>query len=102
MLTLLIAAVCAGRQGLDTPVTYTTRAARAEAVLPELGKLAGIDLQASKDTANEILVISVKNTPLADILPRIATVTSGEWKHDGNTIRLVPNRDLRRKEDALE
>jgi len=66
--TLLCACFVMGSPspGLDKPITYTTRAARSAVVLPELGRLAGLDLRVTPQTENEILVIQVKDQPIGD------------------------------------
>lgn len=80
-------------------VSYTNRAARASVVLPELAKLANFPLTMSPEMAGEVLLISVHDVPLAAVMSRIAAVTSGEWRQEGNTYRLVPDQELRRRED---
>jgi len=89
-------------QDLATPVTFTTRAAPAERVLVELGKAAGMKLETAPQTANEVLVLSVKGMPIGQVLDRIALVTSGEWKQEGDVYRLVANQGVRNREAVEE
>lgn len=90
--------------GPDTTVhvTYTTRAARADQVVRDLAGLSKLDLEVSPQTKNEVLVISVKDVPLSDLMARIAEVTSGEWKQEGNIYRLVGSATLRSREERTE
>ncbi len=89
-------------QDTSTHVTYFTRASRASQVLKELGKLAKVDLQASPQNQNDVLVISVKDLPLKDVMTRIALATSGDWKQEGSTYRLVASTIIRKQEDREE
>jgi hypothetical protein len=90
----------AGAQFPATPVSFTCRAGTADHVLAALGKATGVRLEATRGTAGEVLVVSVANTPLRDVMARIATVTSSEWQYDHATYRLVASDALRRKEEA--
>jgi len=83
-------------------VTYSTRAARVPIVLRQLGQIAKADLQTKPEMENEVLVISVRNQPLHEVLSRIATVTSGEWRKEGNTFLLTASVGTRRNEETQE
>jgi len=103
LLTALVSLASATMtQDTSVPVTYTTRAARASEVVKALGLLAKVNLQTSAQTEGEILVISVKDQPLSQVMSRIAVVTSGEWKQEGPVYRLVPNEAVRRVEERDE
>ena len=88
-------------QDTSVKVTYSTRAARASVVVRELGHLANLDLQTSPQTESEILIIAVKARPLTEVMDRIATVTSSQWKQEGSAFRLVPNSKMRNQEDRV-
>src|SRR5579872_2339647 len=68
----------------DARLTYTHSAARAAVLLPEIGNAAGIELQSSTEMGNEVLLISVKDAPISEVLNRIAAVTSGRWTNHGS------------------
>jgi len=92
----------ASAQDTSIRVTYTTRAARAAVVLEDLGRLANIKLLTTPETEREILIVSVKDQPFAEVMSRIATVTSCEWKQEGASYRLIPNRKQRTLEERAE
>ena len=86
-------------QDLNTHVTYSTRAARCSEVIKAIAEVSHTNLQTSPQMADEILAITVDGQLLGDVLSRIATVTSGDWKHEGDILRLVPNQQVRTQED---
>ncbi|MDR3690750.1 MAG: hypothetical protein P4L46_15340 [Fimbriimonas sp.] len=92
----------ASAQDVSVHVTYTTSAARVAKVLSEIKALSHVDLQATRSTENEVLVVSVKDVPLSELLERIAKVTSCEWKHDGSTFRLVVAKPVQRREETTD
>lgn len=102
LVSLLMAAGLAAGQNTSAPVTFSTRAARASQVVKALGALAKVDLQVSPQTENEVLVVSVKDVPLIDVMTRIATVASGEWKREGSVYRLVASQTVRNLEQRDE
>jgi len=69
-------------------------------VLKDLSKAAHVDLRTSPETENEILLISVRQVPLTDLMVKIARVTSGSWRHEGKSFRLVPYIRLRNQAAA--
>ncbi|MDR3690752.1 MAG: hypothetical protein P4L46_15350 [Fimbriimonas sp.] len=98
---ITVSSAIACGQDLGTKVTYSTRAARASVVVKELGELAKVKLATSPQTEGEILIVSVRDQSLSDIMSRIASVTSGEWKPEGGTYRLVAD-NKRRNLEAKE
>jgi hypothetical protein len=82
----------------DLKVSFQCRAEPASRALAELGLKAGMNLLTSKDTENEILIISAKDVSLASLMKRIATVTSGEWHPEGKDYRLIGSIAQRRSE----
>lgn len=87
---------------LETKVTYRTRGATVSQVLTEIGRKAGIALEAAPAPGREIVVVELKDAKLADFLPRLATVAAGEWKQSGAVYRLVRSDDFARKSQAAE
>jgi len=83
-------------------VSFETRAARASEALKNLGQIAKIDFQTTPQTEGEILIISVKDMPMSDLMAKIATATSGEWKLEGKTYRLIASQLVRRQEERAE
>ncbi len=80
-------------------VTFTARAANAAVVLKQLSAVTHVDFQATPEMESEILVISVQDAKLSDLMARVATATSGEWHHSGSTYRLAANQSMRRQEE---
>ena len=89
-------------QDQSVHVTYSTRAARMSEIVRQLSQVSKVNLVASPQTENEVLVISVKDVPISDLLSKIAAVTSGEWRQDGTTLRLVADGKLRKQEEKDE
>lgn len=89
-------------QDTSVRVTYATRAERASVVIAELSRVTKVDLRPTPDTRDEILVIVARNQTLSSLMSRIATVTSGEWQHDGTAYCLVGSKSARQQEKARE
>jgi hypothetical protein len=61
-------------------------------VLAELSKVADLRLDGTAPgIADEVLLISAEEVPVADLLANIAEVTSAEWTRHGSSLRLVPS-----------
>lgn len=89
-------------QNVAQTVTFTSRAATADHVIAALANAAKLKLSVSPSMANEVLVISVKESSVGDLLGRIATVTAGSWKWEGANLKLVPNDAARQREAKAE
>ncbi len=89
-------------QEISQNVTYSVKATRATKILADLSKISSMSLEASPQMRDEVLVIAASNIPLSDLMAKIATVTSGEWKHEGQIYRLVASSTLRRLEERNE
>ncbi len=89
-------------QTLKSLVTFTCKAARASEVLKSLGAQAHLSLLSTPEMGNEVIVVSATNVQVEDLLNRIATATSGSWKQEGQSYRLIANSMLRRQEDKKE
>jgi len=87
---------------LGKRVSFITRAAPASRVLPELGKVARLNIRATPETANEGLIIKVDDVPVGEVLKRIAVVTSGKWEHRSEAYWLVPDKTVREREQSAE
>ncbi|MFZ4506344.1 MAG: hypothetical protein ACOYON_01440 [Fimbriimonas sp.] len=96
-LSLAISAVLAPMavgQDVNQKVTYTTTGGRASVVLPALGKLAGVRLEANGLPAEEVLTLRLKDVPLSEAMTRIATVTGSSWRTSGDGYTLVRESSL--------
>ena len=71
-----------------TTVTFSAPAAPASRLLPELGKAAGVRMEAEPRVAPEVLLVQVKDAPVGDLMARIAEVSGGEWTVKDGVYRL--------------
>ena len=73
-------------------VSFSAPAETASQLLPELGKALGLRLEAGPRVAREVLLVSVKDVPTADLFRRLAQATGGEWEQRDDVYRLeVPS-----------
>src|SRR4051812_24561604 len=79
-------------------VTLTQPAAPAVKVLAALSKASGETLQCSTQTAPDILVLQLKDVPLAEAMKRIADADDASWEREGSVWRLVRTDADRRAE----
>jgi hypothetical protein len=87
----------------DPAVTYSTVAVSVKKAVQDIAKVTGAKLDVADAAANEIVVISVKDAPLSELMKRIADVTSCEWKTDSGGIQwLNYSTEKTRKEQADE
>jgi len=86
----------------DQKVTFKARAARAERLLKELGAKAGVPLSATATTADDVLLISVKDVPFQQLLDKIAAVENATWIKEGEGYRLDRTAEQRRADEASE
>jgi len=68
-------------QGQEAPskVSYETVAVPVKVAIDAIAKQTGAKLDVAKEAQEEIVILSVKNAPLSDVLAKIADVTSCEW-----------------------
>lgn len=83
---------------LQAPITFTHRAAPVGRVLAQLSEKSKLKLEALPAVASDVVLVSVKDVPLQAVLERIATVTSAEWRQDGDVYRLAPAAGIRNRE----
>ena len=76
-LTLSRGAVAQGAAG---KVTYVSSGIAAGKALKELSPQVGLSLLASPTTENEILVISLKDAPVQEVMAKLAWAVGGSWK----------------------
>ena len=90
-------------QVLTQKVTYTTVAVPIDRALHEIGALAKVNLEAATDVQSEIVVISVHDVVLDDLMKRIATATDCRWKKTADdTYRLYRPSEITRTEEDQE
>ncbi len=80
-------------------VTFSTSGGPARRVLAELSAAAGTRLEASPQTADDVLVLSVKAMPLPELMKKIASVAGAEWETFSGGYRLVRPNGLRRTQE---
>jgi hypothetical protein len=66
----------------DIQVTYTTAAVPVKRAVEEIAKATGAKIDVAAEAASETVVICVKDTPLFELMKRLADVVSGEWRTD--------------------
>ncbi|MEX2242354.1 MAG: hypothetical protein WD716_00770 [Fimbriimonadaceae bacterium] len=84
------------------PLSYKTEAKRADLVVQEIAAQAGLTLESTDDAKRHVLVIAVTDVEPDALLERIALVTSSKWDVVGEKRTLVPDQDVRRKEQATK
>lgn len=108
MKSLTIALTCLAvtlgyAQDLSKKVTYKTVAVPVQRAVAEIAAISGTRLEVADAASRNILVISVKDVPLSELLDRIATAISGEWTTDAEGIRRLNYSTAQiRKEEAAE
>jgi hypothetical protein len=102
MTLLALAILVTGQDALQKPVTFEARASRASVLIPLLSKSAGVKMDVNPQIANEVIIVSAKDVPLKTLMDKIASVTSGEWRADGETYRLQPSNVARNRETSEE
>jgi hypothetical protein len=103
---LLAAVILSLSQGqtpdLSKKVSFESVAMPAARLVADLGKATGLNLDVSQQTGGEIVLVRVAETPVKDVMDRLAQVVDGEWvTEDTGVIRLVrPAANLNREISA--
>ncbi len=84
------------------PVTFRSPALPLDQLLTALSTKSGTIMRATGRIAEDVLVLSVKDIPLSDLQKRIAEVTTGVWKQDGDAFVLQRDEVAARKQDQEE
>lgn len=87
-------------------VTFQSEAVTLRALMPSLSKATGMNLSAAKDIEWEVVYIRVKDVTPADLMAKVAEVTSGVWEKTADGRHILKNdvgadnrqRDEERKE----
>ena len=72
-------------------VTFTGRAEPLSHLVVDLSKATGSKLTASKECANDVLLVSVQDVPVDKLLAEIAKIDAGDWERDGDAMRFTAN-----------
>lgn len=86
-----------GVQDLAQQVTFESRAARIENLMPELAKAAKERLMFSASVKDEVLVISVRDVPLKTLMDKMAHTACAEWVKEEQGYRLIRSPKLQRE-----
>ncbi len=88
--------------GQDAPktITFESNATQIDSVFQQLSKQSGLVITADPALSREVLLISVKDADIQQVLKEIAKVTDGNWSRTAGEYRLSPNVDARAKEEA--
>lgn len=78
-------------QDLDAKLTLT-RAASAPALIAEIAQQTKLKLEVSPTLSNEVLLVSVQDGRVGDVLARIATAATATWQPMEGGYRLVADR----------
>jgi hypothetical protein len=70
-------------------VTYVSSGISAGKALKELSPKVGLTLLASPATENDVLVLSLKDAPVKEVLEKLAWAVGGTWKKEGEALRLA-------------
>src|SRR5690349_1489321 len=100
MLLLLLAVV--QQPDFSRAIDFRTPPARVVNILPGLAKKAGVTLQAAGPPRDDVLVISVKNRPVSEIMDKIAEATSSNWVKKGSAFELTSDKAIAAKELQME
>lgn len=97
-MSLLAALVAFSPANAPDNISITMRAAPVAKVVAKVAELSGEKLEVSAQLANEIVIVQAEGVAANDLLARLATVTSGEWRSDGEVRRLFPSTGVRNRE----
>jgi hypothetical protein len=87
---------------LDEKVTFTNPGLAVPQLMQELSRAAHVPLFAPKAFQNDILVIHVREAPLADLLAKIGDLTAADWQAKGEGFELVRSRAKQKAEEQAE
>lgn len=94
-------ALTAGSWAQDTAkkVTFRAPAAPAKNLFPELSKAAGVTFTTSPQTADEVLLVDVKEVPFEDLMKQIAKVAAAEWRPESDGYRLIRSQAMQNQQE---
>lgn len=96
MITLLVSAwlTVNGAVAQDARITYAAPATRASVLIADLAKQTGRPLEVTPQTADEVLLVRVKDVPVEELLKHIAHAADAEWIRKGDALRLTRTTEL--------
>lgn len=94
--------VSKGQEGLAQRVTVTIRASRVQVVIDQLAKQSHQKLEVTPAMTPDVVLVSVRDMPLAILMQKIAKVCSAEWTNSSGTWRLGPAAGVRKAEELQE
>lgn len=101
IIALAAASTCWSRQEdpMQKRITLDLPATTAKNLMPILQKETGVAFNVTPQTANDVLLISVKDVPLSQLMERIADIDNAEWTKDSTGYRLIRSQGLANKYD---
>jgi hypothetical protein len=94
---LLCLSAC-GSQSINNKITFECKGEPVSRVLQDLSKATGLHLSTDPDIGREVVIISVTDVPIRDVLTGIAKVTSGQWT-DSYRLQNSPAQMLKQAND---
>lgn len=94
-----LAAALAHGQDTAQKVTFSAKAGSAKQVLEGLSKQTGVTFATSPQTADEVLLVDVKDVPLTDLMKQLAKAAAAEWQSEGEGFRLVRSQALHNQQE---
>lgn len=88
--------------GLSQPVTLTLRATPVQKAVAALAESTHTRLEVVTAMTPDVVMVSVKDTPLSSVMQKLATVCSAEWTESNGVWRLAPSAGLRNREYQVE
>jgi hypothetical protein len=98
----LLWAAVASAQDTSKRISYTTVAVPAWRALSELSTSSGVQLEATPQTANDVVVIRVKDAPLSAVMKQLAACINAEWERTNSGYRLTRPQRLEVEEQRRE
>ncbi len=103
MLCLLLWSALLSGAPSDAHVTFTMRAVPLEKAVAEIARQSGANLTVDPPIAKELVILRLKDAPLADVKKRLAQTVDAEWTTQGpkEVLTRTPEIVKRRKQEAF-
>jgi hypothetical protein len=102
MISLALAVLLSASQAdpaLSKKVTLEEPASLAGKCIADLAKISGVPMFADDDVNREVLLVSVKDVPLGELMKRVAKVSSARWVVGAHSYNLVPDTEMREHQE---
>lgn len=86
--SVAVPSLVAGQSPLAQPVSLDIPPSRLPEALKAIESRTGVSLLAGTPLANEVVMIRVRDVPLADVMNRLAETVGAEWQREGAGYRL--------------